>query len=220
MLIYQFAGIGIGAALPQEYYTALASASQQLQIPAAWLDRLIYRESGYKLFADNGLGYYGLGQWGTAAAQELGYRNGKDLVTQNPTYTAQMQVFVKWIKLLWSRYGKVNTPGFLYLCHFLPASAKYYSNKSYILYNPESKQQAIKGNALYDRNTSLDTNKDGKITVSDIDAIFADITGGVPEGLPGAGTGSGNQYLDVLKQAVPLVAVGFIFMGVSSLFND
>lgn len=222
-LLQYWSGIGN---VSNEYWIELKNCANDLGIDWRALDTYIYIENRRLLEDSNGDQYRGMLQWGNSAAQSMGFSSSASMLAQYPGYAGQFKIVRKWIRLLWQQHGRRNEAGYLYLCHFLPVNAPHYNDKSYIL-RGENGRLVQRGYSYYDKNSGLDYNKDGSITVGDLDNIVASKArylgydlGTVSDGnLPGTGGGNTN-YLGVLKQALPLVAVGFILMGVSSLFDE
>ena len=217
-----WAGLANVAALPDSYYVAREKAAKELGIPEDWLHKLIKLESSFRLTVINKWGYAGIGQWSNSNARLLGFASGADLVRKCPTWETQMPVMVRWIKYLWKTYGYVRSPGYLYVCHFLPANANHYSDKSWILRGSKGRM-AVKGNAVYDNNKVLDANGDGKITIGDIDKLFEYSDANLPLSPDGtfyddleelsSATGELSQ---VFALAVPVIVILGIFSFISS----
>lgn len=199
--LYQKPNIGeIAANLPQDYIKGCLQASTQLGIPPAHLHALVLIEGGMNALQKiNSSGYGGLGQWGNPAARELGYSSVRALIDANPTYEMQWKVLEKWIRRLINNYGKGKYlgPGFLYVCHFLPYNAKYYSQKNKVLYNSELKEYLKKGSTTYNSNPSLDFDGNGEITIGDLDNLVASKMRGLKTDYAQAPTNTGVSLMDL-----------------------
>lgn len=219
-LLEMWAGVGNASS---EYWTELRACATELGLDWRVLDTYIFIENARRLEDSNGNQYRGMLQWGNAAAQSMGFSSSASMLAQYPGYAGQFQIVRKWIRLLWKQHGRRGELGYFYLCHFLPVNAPHYADKSYVL-RGENGRLVQRGYSYYDENAGLDYNKDGYITVGDLDNIVISKARSLgydlgtintnTNGMPG--TSSNNDYLGILKQAAPIIAI----LAIASIFTS
>lgn len=216
----QYNLFGIGYIYSQEYDYYMKQCAARLGMDWRHLDTYCFIENARKLDDTNGNQYRGMLQWGNAAAQSLGYSSAAQIVAQNPTYEKQFQIVEKWIRLLWKQHGKRTEAGYLYLCHFLPVNAPHYADKSYIL-RGEKGRLVKRGYDYYDQNSGIDFNKDGMITVGDVDnfvysksKLAGHNLGNPPQDSPPIKSDTYGQ----IAQIAQIFAIGAIIVAITNEF--
>ncbi|MFK7921346.1 MAG: transglycosylase SLT domain-containing protein [Bacteroidia bacterium] len=136
----------------------------ELGVPPEWLMAVMYSESRFNPGVSNskGSGAVGLIQFMVPTVKELNVRMGtkyymKDILAMNAV--EQMELVAEYFHTIKERYGPYKSLTDLYLAVLYPrARGKDYC---YALY--------AKPTQAYLMNSGLDENKDGRVTVSDID---------------------------------------------------
>lgn len=132
--------------------------SSMLNIPPEWLMAVMYSESKFDAGVLNhkGSGATGLIQFMPAAAEDLNVslqRLGK------MNHLQQLEYVYLYLEQVRERYGDYESLADLYLAILYPKARR--QDYCYTLYAKPSKS--------YNQNAGLDENKDGRVTVSDID---------------------------------------------------
>ena len=141
------------------FETEVRRVARELAIPAGWLMAVMYAESGFNPAVVNrkGSGAVGLIQFMPIAAKELGV-SLDELRQSGPV--GQLRYVQRYLQTVRERYGDYRSLTDLYLAILYPRARG--QDPCFVLY-------ARPGQA-YRQNSGLDENKDGNITVSDIDA--------------------------------------------------
>ena len=129
-----------------------------LRVAPEWLMAVMYSESKFDAGVLNykGSGATGLIQFMPAAASEL---NVSLPELQQMGHLEQMEYVYRYLANVRERYGDFTSLTDLYLAILYPRACK--QDYCYTLYAKPSKS--------YSQNSGLDENKDGRVTVSDID---------------------------------------------------
>ncbi len=143
----------------QAFEAEVRRIATELAIPAGWLMAVMYAESGFNPAIVNrkGSGAVGLIQFMPLAAQELGV--SLDLLRQLDAL-GQLRYVQRYLQTVRQRYGDYHSLTDLYLGILYPRARG--QEPCFVLYARPSQ--------AYRQNAGLDENKDGAITVSDIDA--------------------------------------------------
>ena len=136
--------------------------SQQLGVYPEWLMAVMYSESQFDASVLNrkGSGATGLIQFMPATASELNVSLQR---LQNMSHNQQLEYVYLYLQTVRDRYGEYDTLTDLYLAILYPKARK--QDICYTLYAKPSKS--------YKQNSGLDEDKDGRVTVSDIDRRMA-----------------------------------------------
>ncbi|MEM6342877.1 MAG: transglycosylase SLT domain-containing protein [Bacteroidota bacterium] len=136
----------------------------ELGVPAEWLMAVMYSESRFDPGVSNakGSGAVGLIQFMVPTVKELNVRMGtkyymKDILAM--TAVEQMELVAEYFHTIKERYGEYKSLTDLYLAVLYPKARG--QDYCYALY--------AKPTQAYLMNSGLDENKDGRVTVSDID---------------------------------------------------
>ena len=132
--------------------------AQMLRVPPEWLMAVMYSESKFDASVLNhkGSGATGLIQFMPAAASEMNVSLHR-LARMN--HLQQLEYVYMYLEKTRERYGNFNSLADLYLAILYPRARN--QDYCYTLYAKPSKS--------YVQNSGLDENKDGRVTVSDID---------------------------------------------------
>ncbi|MEL6591464.1 MAG: transglycosylase SLT domain-containing protein [Bacteroidota bacterium] len=138
--------------------------ANELQVPPEWLMAVMYSESRFNPGVSNarGSGAVGLIQFMVPTVKELNVRMGtkyymKDILAM--TATEQMELVAEYFQTNKERYGAFQSLTDFYLAVLYPKARK--QDYCYTLYSKPAQ--------AYLMNSGLDENKDGRVTVSDID---------------------------------------------------
>lgn len=136
----------------------LRQISAQLEIPPEWLMAVIYAESAFDPSVHNhqGSGAVGLIQFMPATAQSL-YTSPERLHRMDAVH--QLEYVYLYLRKMQERQGRFESLTDLYLSILYPKARK--QDYCYTLYA----QPAL----AYRQNSILDENKDGRVTITDID---------------------------------------------------
>lgn len=131
---------------------------EALNVPAEWLMAIMYSESKFDASVTNfkGSGATGLIQWMPISAKELGITLQQ---LKNLNHLDQLDYVYQYLQTARERYGEYETLTDLYLAVLFPKALD--EDYCYALYAKPSR--------AYTQNSGLDENKDGRVTVSDID---------------------------------------------------
>lgn len=140
---------------PNLFAKRVNEISKNLDIPADWLMGLMHSESGFdpKIKNRKGSGAKGLIQWTQATLRAYGIK------TLPKTPLEQLDYVEAYLTDQKKRYGSFKSFTTLKLAVLYPVAMKKRSN--YVLYESPFLD--------YHQNEGLDTNKDGKVTVADIE---------------------------------------------------
>lgn len=132
--------------------------AQSLEVPAEWLMAAMYTESKFNHKAVNhkGSGAVGLIQWMPATAKDLG-TSSKELLAM--TALEQLEYMHAYLQRVRKSHGDFHSLTEFYLAILYPKAIS--QDYCYTLF--------AKPTRAYRQNAGLDENKDGRITVSDID---------------------------------------------------
>lgn len=132
--------------------------SNQLEIPPEWLMAVIYAESKFNPEIENqrGSGAVGLIQFMPETAADL---NTSAAALRRMDAAQQLDYVSAYLKRVRATYGNFKSLTDLYLAVLFPKAIG--QDYCFALY--------AKPSQTYQRNTILDENKDGSVTVSDID---------------------------------------------------
>lgn len=143
----------------QTFEEKVREVASSLQVPAEWLMAIMYAESGFNssVYNRKGSGAVGLIQFMPATAREL-HTAGGELESMDPV--DQMDVVHQYLHQVRERYGEYRSLTDLYLAVLYP-KARGMDDPCFALYAKPSKK--------YEQNSGLDENRDGVVTISDID---------------------------------------------------
>jgi hypothetical protein len=143
---------------PRAFGQRVQQIAAQLNIPPAWMMAVMYAESGFDAGVHNhkGSGAVGLIQIMPRTATELGYR-AEEIARMNPV--EQLEVVHRYFQQVRDRYGEYQSLTDLYLGVLYPKARR--QDPCFTLYARPS--------AAYRMNAGLDENRDGRVTVSDIE---------------------------------------------------
>ncbi|MEZ4827365.1 MAG: transglycosylase SLT domain-containing protein [Bacteroidia bacterium] len=129
-----------------------------LKVPPEWLMAVMYSESKFDAAVLNhrGSGATGLIQFMPAAAEDLNVSLQR---IRKMNHLQQLEYVYLYLEQVRERYGDYESLADLYLAILYPKARK--QDYCYTLYAKPGKS--------YDQNAGLDENKDGRVTVSDID---------------------------------------------------
>ncbi|MFN0201009.1 MAG: transglycosylase SLT domain-containing protein [Bacteroidia bacterium] len=145
---------------PERFETKVKEISEKLFIQPEWLMAVMYSESRFNPNAVNfkGSGAVGLIQFMPKTANEMNITTtkiGKMSAIEQLDYVYQYLLQVK------EKYGKYNSLTDVYLAILYPKALEYKHDFCFTMYENPS--------IMYKQNIGLDENKDGNITISDID---------------------------------------------------
>ncbi len=142
----------------EKFENKVRTVSKKLAIPPEWLMSVMYSESRFDASVSNakGSGATGLIQWMPATARDFGITVAK---LRNLNHTEQLDYVYKYMNRVRKKYGSFNSLTEVYLAILYPKAIG--EDYCYTLYASPSKS--------YTMNTILDENKDGRVTVKDID---------------------------------------------------
>ncbi len=134
--------------------------AHRLEVPAEWLMAVMYSESKFDASVSNhkGSGATGLIQWMPATAKDFGITVEK---LRNLNHVEQMEFVYTYLNNVRKKYGKYASLTELYLAILYPKALQGEQDFCYTLYATPS--------AAYKMNSGLDEDRDGRVTVRDID---------------------------------------------------
>lgn len=142
------------------FFKRLADVATRQGVLAEDLLLVLFIESGVKSGAANPHGAYGLNQMLASVLKEVGWSKSPQEYAALPA-EEQILWVEKYLTTMKKIVGvKLDTPAKLYQANFLPGTLKRGDDPSIVL--------AIAGHPYYDNNQILDFDKDGKITVGDL----------------------------------------------------
>lgn len=140
------------------FYSKVKLVSKRLDIPEEWLLAVMYQESQFNPGVENfkGSGATGLIQFMPITASELGTTTS-ELSRMDPI--RQLDFVYQYLALVRERYGDYKDLTDLYLAILYPKARG--GDYCYTLY--------AKPGQSYRQNSGLDEDRDGRVTVSDVD---------------------------------------------------
>lgn len=132
--------------------------SAKLDIPPEWLMAVMYSESRFNAAAENfrGSGAVGLIQFMPLTAKDMGISTKK---LGKMTHEQQLEWVYRYMNMYRNKYGDYQSLTDFYLAILFPKARN--QEGCYVLYASPSKS--------YKQNIGLDEDKDGRVTVSDVD---------------------------------------------------
>jgi hypothetical protein len=148
----------------ESFASGVKRVANKLDVPADWLMAIMYSESRFNPSIANhkGSGATGLIQFMPATAKDFGTSTHK---LANMTPVQQLEYVYKYFDRVRRTYGDFKSLTDCYLAVLYPRALN--KDYCYTLY--------AKPSIAYKRNIGLDENKDGHVTVSDIDRRMARI---------------------------------------------
>lgn len=142
----------------QQFADKVREISQMLGVQPEWLMAVMYSESKFNpgIFNHKGSGAVGLIQFMPRTANELNVSTQR---LQNMSCVQQMEYVYMYLERVRQRYGEIKTLTDLYLAILYPKALN--QDYCFTLYAKPSK--------AFRQNSGLDENRDGRVTVSDID---------------------------------------------------
>ncbi len=139
----------------EEFALKVIQIAHGLDIPPEWIMGIIDSESGFNpnIYNRKGSGAKGLIQFMPATFKEMGYDKVPD------SAISQLDLVRKYLKNRQRYYGKFDNFTDVKLSVLYPAAVG--KSDTYVLYKTPSK--------AYRQNKGLDYNKDGKVTVKDVE---------------------------------------------------
>ena len=143
---------------PERFEQGVKEVGQKLNIPPSWLMAVMFSESKFDPAIQNlmGSGAVGLIQFMPSTAAELGVSAAQ---IQQMNSLQQLPFVYKYLAKVRDRYGEYKSLADLYLAILYPEAR--HQDECYVLY--------AKPSVKYKQNAGLDENRDGRVTVSDID---------------------------------------------------
>lgn len=134
--------------------------SEDLHIPAEWLMAVMYSESRLDPKAVNrkGSGAVGLIQWMPATAEEMLGTTTAEIRKLNAA--GQLDHVYTYLQRIREKYGEYESLTDLYLAILYP-KARSAEESCFVMY--------AKPSIYYEQNAGLDENRDGRVTIADID---------------------------------------------------
>ncbi len=134
------------------------NVSERLAVPPEWLMAVMYSESRFNAAAENfrGSGAVGLIQFMPATAKDMGISTKK---LGKMTHEQQLEWVYRYMNMYRQKYGDYQSLADFYLAILYPKARN--KEACYVLYANPSKS--------YKQNIGLDEDKDGRVTVGDID---------------------------------------------------
>lgn len=165
--------------LDAAFFPALVDLGHQTNTPPEWFLNLFYLESRLDPKAGNSLGYVGLNQIASAYLRKMGV-NPADYRTWSASRQLT-EVAGPWLKNQVLGYLKKTpkSPGVLYALNFYPLSVKTRGDNPDSVIVSKFASSPSEVNA-YNKNSGLDYDKNGTITISDLDAKLASLAREAP----------------------------------------
>ena len=140
------------------FATKVKAIARSLDVPAEWLMAVMYTESRFNPRAKNlkGSGAVGLIQWMPETAKDFGI--GSEEILAMPAET-QLEYMFAYLQRVKKKYGEFDSLTDFYLAVLYPKAIS--QDYCYSLFSKPAR--------AYKQNAGLDENRDGRITVSDID---------------------------------------------------
>ncbi|MBX7240912.1 MAG: transglycosylase SLT domain-containing protein [Bacteroidia bacterium] len=142
----------------QAFEAKVREVSTRLNIQPEWLMSVMYSESRFDAAAVNlkGSGAVGLIQFMPATAAEI---NTSPEKLKTMTHTEQLEYVYTYLSMIKAKYGNFDSLTKLYLAILYPKALS--GDYCYTLY--------AKPSIAFKQNAGLDEDKDGRVTVSDVD---------------------------------------------------
>lgn len=166
--------------LDDEFFPSLRILAAQLGVPPQWFLNLIYLESRFQTTAHRpGSQYYGLTQLNAADIVKEGVDPNGFL-----TWSAsdQLRIIGPWYIATARAYlpqgGTISSPGVLYALNLAPGSVKNNgTSQNAVMYAaPSPYYYANAGGYNHANGWGLDFNRDGTITIGDLDLFMSKLT--------------------------------------------
>lgn len=143
---------------PQTFEAKVRNVAKLLEVPPEWLMAVMYSESRFNAKVENfrGSGAVGLIQFMPATAKDMGTTTQ---AIANMSHVEQLEWVWRYLNAYKVKYGNYKSLADFYLAILYPKART--GDMCYTLYAKPSK--------AYDQNIGLDEDKDGRVTVSDID---------------------------------------------------
>lgn len=142
----------------ESFETKVRDVAARLDVPPEWLMAVMFSESRFDAKATNfkGSGAVGLIQFMPPTAVELGTSCWK---IKDMTHEEQLEYVYQYMDSKKKQYGSYQSLTDFYLGILYPKAIG--QEPCYVMYSKPSK--------MYKQNVGLDVNKDGHVTISDID---------------------------------------------------
>ncbi len=156
--LYLMEKASIYVADPVLFDTKVRDVSGQLDVPPEWLMAVMYSESRFNAAAENfrGSGAVGLIQFMPSTAKDMGTSTQK---LAKMTHEEQLEWVYNYMNMYKEKYGAYQSLCDFYLAILYPKARQ--QESCYTLYASPTK--------AYKQNSGLDEDKDGRVTVGDID---------------------------------------------------
>lgn len=143
---------------PQTFEAKVRKVATLLKVPPEWLMAVMYSESRFNAQAENfrGSGAVGLIQFMPATAKDMGLSTA---LISKKSHVDQLEFVWRYMEAYREKYGDYKSLCDFYLAILYPRART--GDECYVLYQSPSK--------AYKQNIGLDEDKDGRVTVSDID---------------------------------------------------
>ncbi len=147
---------------PQKFEEKVRDISDMLDVPAEWLMAVMYAESKFdaSVFNHKGSGAVGLIQFMPSTAMDMNV-SAERLSRMTPLQ--QLEYVYLYLQKVREKYGDYTSLTDLYLGILFPKARN--QDECFTLYARPS--------TAYRQNAGLDENKDGRVTISDIDRRMA-----------------------------------------------
>ncbi|MEM6804953.1 MAG: transglycosylase SLT domain-containing protein [Bacteroidota bacterium] len=150
------------------FVSGVKNVAHRLDIPPEWLMAVMYMESRFNPAVENhrGSGAVGLIQFMVPTVREINMRLGRRLYMQDiqkMSAVEQLELVENYLQTVRRRRGEFNSLTDLYLAVLYPKAIN--RGLTYKLFSKPSKR--------YRQNSGLDMNKDGIVSVKDIDTRMA-----------------------------------------------
>lgn len=142
----------------QAFSDKVNCVADTLNVPPEWLMAVMYSESRFNAAAENfrGSGAVGLIQFMPATAKDMGISTQK---LSKMTHVEQLEWVYRYMEMKRQQYGNYQSLADFYLAILYPKARQ--QESCYTLYASPSK--------AYKQNIGLDEDKDGRVTVNDVD---------------------------------------------------
>lgn len=146
----------------RRFRSKVIEISERLDIEPSWLMAVMYTESRFDTRVKNarGSGATGLIQWMPETLKGDGYGMNTDQLSKL-SHVQQLDLVYRYLSKVQKTYGKFENLTETYLAVLRPKTLENKDDFCSILFQ--------KGTKSYGQNSDLDKNKDGLITISDID---------------------------------------------------
>lgn len=156
--LYLWDAARLKVADPATFSRKVVEIAALLEVPPAWLMTVMYAESGFEAGVANhkGSGAVGLIQFMPGTARDLGISAPR---LQQMTASQQLEYVYSYLAQVRDRYGPYQSLTDLYLAILYPKARG--QDVCYTLY--------AKPGITYRQNAGLDENRDGRVTIRDIE---------------------------------------------------